>query len=146
MMYAIDRRAVRLEAIGRGLLRYGLALLLLGSGLVKFTPDEAEFIRPLLAGSPLMGWLYNLASVQGASNLIGVVELVLAALLVVHRWWPRGAALGALASAAMFLVTVSFMFTTPDLSPAMGGFLIKDVLLFGVAVWLAGESLRAAAP
>jgi hypothetical protein len=36
--------------------------------------------------------------------------------------------------------------TRPNPSPELLGFLSKDVLLFGIAVWLTGQSLRAAAP
>jgi uncharacterized membrane protein YkgB len=155
MIDAIERRTVArsvlLDArgvgtVGRVVLRYGLVLLLVSSGLAKFTSAEAELIQPLMAHSPLFAWLYGATSVQGASNLIGVVELVLGILLTVHRWWPRLAALGGLAVALEFVFTVSFLFTTPNLSPEMAGFLSKDVMLFGVAVWLTGESLGAAGP
>jgi uncharacterized membrane protein YkgB len=155
MIDAIERRtAVRpvsldargVEIVGRVLLRYGLVFLLVSSALAKFTSAEAELIHPLMAHSPLCAWLYGVTSVQGASNLIGVVELVLGILLTVHRWWPRIAALGGLAVTLEFVFTVSFLFTTPNLSPEMVGFLSKDVMLLGVAVWLTGESLRAARP
>ena len=155
MIDAIERRTVArpvlldacsIETFGRVVLRYGLVLLLVSSGLAKFTSAEAELIQPLMAHSPLFAWLYGVTSVQGASNLIGVVELVLGILVTVHRWWPRVAALAGLAVALEFVFTVSFLFTTPNLSPEMAGFLSKDVMLFGVAVWLTGESLRAARP
>jgi reactive chlorine resistance protein C len=118
--------------------------MLLTSGLTKFTPAEAQFIRPLVGHSPFLAWLYGLTDVQGVSNLIGAVEIGIAALLAVHRWWPRPAAVGGVCGAVQFLITVSFMFTTPSPSPELLGFLSKDVLLFGIAVWLTGESLRVA--
>lgn len=61
--------------------------------------------------------------------------------------------LGSLASIGMFLITLTFLATTPgvwqkeygfpSLSPA-GQFLLKDLVLLGAAIWTAGESLRAA--
>ena len=33
--------------------------------------------------------------------------------------------------------------TTPDLSPAWSGFLMKDLVLLGAALWTAADSLRA---
>jgi reactive chlorine resistance protein C len=149
----IQRRAVArptgvsghsVEVVGRTMLRYGLVFMLLSGGLAKFTADEAQFIQPLVASSPLMAWLYGVTSVQGASNLIGVTELVLALLIAVHRWKPRLAAIGGALCAVEFLTMLSFLFTTPGLPPAMAGFLFKDIMLLGVAVWATGESLRVA--
>ena len=133
------------EAVGGGLLRYGLVVMLLSSGLTKFTPTEAQSIQPLVGHSPFLAWRYGLTDVQGASNLIGVVEIGMAALLALHRWRPGPAAVGGVCGAVQFLITVSFIFTTPNPSPELLGFLSKDVLLFGIAVWLTGQSLRAAA-
>ena len=50
---------------------------------------------------------------------------------------------GGIGAGVTFLVTLSFLFTTPDLSPDTQGFLMKDFMLFGAALWAAGESLRA---
>ena len=85
----------------------GLVLMLLGSGLTKFTPTEAQFIQPLLAHSPFMAWLYGRTDIQGVSNLIAVVDIGLAALLAVHGWRPHLAAVGGVCGAVQFLITVS---------------------------------------
>src|SRR5262245_38177944 len=132
------------ELLGAGILRYGLVLFLVGIGLLKFTEAEALTIQPWVAHSPFLGWLYAVTSVQGASNLIGVVEIALGVLLAVRPWWPRLAALGSLGAAAQFVITLSFLFTTPGLSPDTQGFLLKDVMLLGAALWTAGDALRAA--
>ena len=126
-------------------LRYGLVLFLVGGGLAKFTPTEALTIQPWVAHSPFLGWLYTITSVQGASIAIGVIELILGALLGVRRWWPRLSAVGSLAACIQFVITFSFLFTTPDLSTDTQGFLMKDLILFGAAAWTAADSLRAAA-
>jgi reactive chlorine resistance protein C len=132
------------ERLGGGILRFGLVLLLVGIGLLKFTAAEALAIQPWVAHSPILGWLYGVTSVQMASNLIGIVEVTLGVLLAVSRWWPRLSAIGSLGASVTFLITLSFMCTTPDLSPDTQGFLMKDFMLFGAAVWTAGESLRRA--
>ena len=149
MISAIERprslvgvRAV--GAIAEGILRYGLAFFLLGGGLSKFTEFEAQAIQPWVAHSPLMGWLYGLTSFQGASNLIGAVEIVLAVLLAVGRWLPRLSAAGGLGASVMFLITLSFLFTTPGLSADAQGFLMKDLILLGAALSTAADSLRRA--
>jgi uncharacterized membrane protein YkgB len=141
---AIDIGARVFERVGGGVLRYGLVLLLVGIGLLKFTEAEALAIQSWVAHSPFMGWLYGVTTVQGASSVIGVVEIVTGVLLAVHRWWPRLAAIGGLAASVTFLFTFSFLFTTPDLSPDAQGFLMKDFMLFGAALWATGTSLAAA--
>jgi len=136
-------RARPFELVSSAILRYGLVLFLVLFGLAKFTPVEAETIQPWVAHSPFLGWLYGFASVQGVSNLIGVIELTIAALLAVRHWWPRASFIGSLGAVVTFLITVSFLFTTPDLSPEWSGFLMKDLILAGAALWTAGDALRA---
>lgn len=132
------------ELLGGGILRYGLMLLLLGIGILKFTEPEAVAIEPWVSHSPFLNWLYNVTSVQGASDLIGTVEITIALLLAAYRWFPRLSAIGSLGASITFLLTLSFLFTTPALSPDAAGFLMKDFMLLGAALWTAGESLRRA--
>jgi uncharacterized membrane protein YkgB len=78
-------RARPFELIGGTVLRYGLVLFLVLFGLAKFTEGEAHTIQPWVANSPFLGWLYGVTSVQGASNLIGVIEITIGVLLAVGR-------------------------------------------------------------
>jgi uncharacterized membrane protein YkgB len=138
----------RIGAAGRGVLRWGLVALLLMFGAFKFTAMEAEGIRPLVEHSPFLRWLYPLLGVRGASDLIGVVELLSALLMATRRWSPRLAAYGALLAAATFVVTLSFLVTTPGIfapDNPFGGFILKDVILLGAALATAAEALEAAA-
>ena len=137
-------RARPFELLGGAVLRYALVLFLVLFGLAKFTAPEAETIQPWVANSPFLGWLYALTSVQGASNLIGVIELTVGALLAVRPWWPRASVVGSLGAIVAFVITFSFLFTTPNLSPEWQGFLMKDLVLVGAALWTAGDALRAA--
>ena len=59
--------------------RYGLVITLLLIGVLKFTAGEAQGIQPLVANSPLMFWLYRIFSLQAVSNLIGTIEIAVAA-------------------------------------------------------------------
>jgi uncharacterized membrane protein YkgB len=135
-----------LTRAGQGFSRWSLVLVLIAFGLYKFTAVEAAAIRPMVEHSPLMSWLYRVTSEQGASNVVGLVELITAALLGWHRWSPRVATLGGALAMATFLVTLSFLFTTPGVgeNPDAVGFLIKDVFLFGSALVATAASARAA--
>jgi len=54
----MDQRMVsdRLKLGGTHVARYGLAIVMLWIGGMKFTAYEAEGIRPMVANSPLMRW------------------------------------------------------------------------------------------
>ncbi len=145
----------KMERIGGGIVRYGLALVLGWIGALKFTAYEAKGIAPLVSHSPLISWVYGVMSMQAFSMLLGVVEITLALLIVTRAFAPKVSAVGSLGAALTFLVTLSFLLTTPAmavfqpgygfpaLSPMPGQFLIKDIVLLGASVWTAGEALLA---
>jgi len=140
-------RTERLAAFGRGVLRYGLVALLLLWGGFKFTEFEAEAIRTLVGNHPLMSWMYPAFGVRTTSAIIGMVELAAAALICLRRSRPNLSALGSLIAAGTFVITLSFLFTTPGalaLDNPIGGFLMKDLVLLGAAVYTAAEALEAA--
>jgi uncharacterized membrane protein YkgB len=142
-----------LQFIGMHVTRYGLVLVLLWIGGMKFTAYEAEGIKPLVANSPLMGWVYNLMSVTAFSSLLGVVEIAIGVLIALRPVWPAGSALGSGLAVGMFLTTLSFLVTTPGWEPSLGGFpavsampgqfVLKDIVLLGAALWTAGEAWAA---
>jgi len=144
----------KIEAVGQALTRYGLVIVVGWIGLMKFTRYEAEGIRPFVANSPLLSWVYDLLSVEGFSAVLGVVEVVVALLIASRPVWPRLSALGSALAVGMFLTTLSFVVTTPGVwEPSLGGFpalsaipgqfLIKDLVLLGVSVWTLGEAWEA---
>jgi reactive chlorine resistance protein C len=138
----------RLMAAGRGVLRYGLVALLLMWGGMKFAEFEAKAIEPLLAHHPLMSWMVPALGLRGASAVIGIVELAAVVLICLRRIRPALSALGSLIAAGTFVVTLSFLVTTPGilaLDNPFGGFVMKDLILLGAALYTAAEALEAAA-
>ena len=136
-----------LSDAGLALLRYGLVFLLLLWGSFKFFAFEANGIRPLVQNSPLLFWLYPLFGLRGTSSVIGVVEIAAALLIASRRWYPLFSAYGSLLAALTFATTLSFLVTTPGAlatTSPLSGFLLKDLLLLGAALFTAGESFRAA--
>ena len=137
--------APRLKTIGAFMLRYSLVFFLVFFGVLKWTAAEAKGIEPMVSHSPFLSWLYPTFGVQGGSEVIGVVELLIASLIVVRRWSPRMSAIGSTAAIGMFLVTLSFIVTTPHVGES-AGFLLKDLTLLGAALWTAGEAFDAGRP
>jgi len=143
-----------LENLGANIIRYGLVVILLWVGALKFTAYEAEGIQGLIANSPLMSWMYSVMSVRTASMLIGTIEIVCGLLIAMRPFAPRISAIGSFGAIITFLTTLTFLLTTPGVwqpgygfpfpSPMPGQFIAKDLALLGIAVWSAGEALRAA--
>src|ERR1700754_2932430 len=105
--------AERLNAIGIHITRYGLVIVLLWVGGMKFTAYEAGGIKPLVANSPLMGWAYKVMSEQAFSSLLGVVEIATGLLIALRPAWPLGSAIGSGLALGTFLTTLTLLFTTP---------------------------------
>jgi uncharacterized membrane protein YkgB len=150
--YRSAHAQLKLETLGVSITRYGLVLVLLLIGFLKFTPAEAAGIQPLIAHSPLMSWLYVILSVKGVSNLIGAIEITVAVLMALRPGSAKASFVGSLGSIVTFLLTTSFLFSTPgavQLSHGLpvlgdaGQFLIKDVVLLGASFWTAAEALAA---
>lgn len=148
---APPRMAQSLIRIGRLTSRYGLVVVLAWIGFGKYVKMES---RVLIEHSPLMGWIYDVLSVTAVARLLGTMEIVAAVLIALRPVWPRGSAVGGALAVVLFLGTLSFLFTTPGvvathaggipvLSGLPGQFLLKDLVLLGVAVWTWGDSLGA---
>jgi uncharacterized membrane protein YkgB len=130
--------------LGQMVARYSVVLFFLMFGLAKFTAAEAAAIHPLLVHSPVLFWLPELLDQQLSSDIVGVVEIALALMMASRPFAPRVSAIGSYGIAAALVITLSFLITTPQLDPALQGFIVKDLTLLGVALWTAGEALRAA--
>ncbi len=143
-----------MKCLGGSVLRYGLVAVLLWVGALKFTAYESDGIKPLVSNSPLMSWGYHVMSERGFAALLGVIEITLGVLIAARRISPMASAVGSLGAVFMFLITLTFVLSTPGVwqpgygfpfpSPMPGQFLLKDLLLLGAAVWTAGEALHAA--
>ena len=137
--------------LGQAISRYGLALVLAWIGFGKYIKMES---RVLIEHSPLMSWVYDLFSANTVARGLGTMEIAAALLIVTRPVSPRLSAAGSALAIVLFCGTLSFLFTTPGvvsgfagpipvLSALPGQFLLKDVVLLGVAVWSFSEALQA---
>ena len=135
-----------------GLLRWALVIVFLWFGGMKFTAYEAMGIQPLVAHSPIVGWMYDFLSVRSFSTMLGFIEIGTAALISLRSISPKASAIGSVLAMGLFATTLSFLISTlgweptlgfPALSALPGQFLLKDLVLIGVAVWTLGDSLGA---
>ena len=133
--------------------RYGLVIVLAWFGAMKFTHYESQGISHWVANSPFMSWVYNIMSIDAFGRLNGSIELITAALLAVKPWFPKASVVGGVFVSLFFVTTLSFMITTPGVGEASAGgfpvlsadgeFLMKDIALIGLALWLLADAIDA---
>jgi len=119
---------------------FGTVLILLWVGYFKFTQTEAEAIKPLVINHPLTSWMYSIMSTQLVSNLIGIFEIITAILLLVGLKYKIIAKIASIALIVIFLMTISYLFTTPGTWKTVDGvlisnfFILKDIMYLGFGV------------
>jgi uncharacterized membrane protein YkgB len=142
------RPAARIESIalriGPQFTRYAIVALLFIFGGMKWTAAEASGIQPFVSHSPFFGWLYGPLSVQGVSIVFGIFEVAAGLAIALRPVFPMVSAAGSAFTVVMFLTTLSFLVTTPGLAASPeAGFVMKDIVLLGGAIWTLGEALTA---
>ena len=123
----------------------GTVAILLWIALLKFTPPEANGIKLLVENSPFTSWMYDVWSVSTTAKIIGISEIIIVILIILSIWFSKLRIYATLGMTAMFLVTISFWFTTP----APGGWLqivdglpmpnanrLKDIMFLGFGLML----------
>lgn len=166
---------VKTERLGPNLMRIAIAIVFMWIGALKFVPYEADSITPFVANSPVMSFFYEHPSeykahltregqlvpeqrawqtannTYGFSTGLGIVEWAIALLVLAYPVSKRAALVGAGLAFVTTLVTLSFLFTTPEAwVPALGdaehGFpylsgagrlVIKDTMMLAGA-WIIG--------
>lgn len=152
-MEPTNRHAEIYERLGTLLLRYGLVIIFLWIGGLKFTAYEAKGIEPFLMNSPILSWAYQALGLTTLAHAIGVIEILIGLCIAARAFSPKISWIGSIGSIITYLITLSFMLTTPGIvqmgysfpaiSPMPGQFLLKDLVLLGASIWTAGEALRA---
>lgn len=141
---AADRSASKFYTIA-------LAIIFIWFGGIKFTAGGAMAIEGLVKNSPILSWVYSVFSVQAFAAVLGALEIVIGILLIVGIQNLRVRAVAGLAAVVTFLITLSFMFSTPGVVPEgasfpmlsgmPGEFLLKDLVLLAVswAIFVSGK-------
>jgi uncharacterized membrane protein YkgB len=100
-----------------------------------------------------LSWVYNIMSIDAFGRLNGSIELIVALLLALKPWFPKASVVGGMFASLFFLLTLSFMITTPGVGEASAGgfpvlsadgeFLMKDIANVGLALWLLADAIDA---
>lgn len=149
------QRGEAIARLGGWAITIMLAVIFLWFGSLKFIGFEQEGLVGIVANNPLISWLYVVfGKPAGGAMFLGVFELITGLLIAGRIVDPRLSAIGAAMGVWSFFLTVTCMFTTPGviqpgwegtlaLSPGLGAFLVKDIVLLSACLWLLGASLTA---
>jgi uncharacterized membrane protein YkgB len=153
-MTADELRSSRTTPNAALVARYAMVIVIAWFGAMKFTYYESHGIAPLVANSPYMSWLFGIMSISTFGRFLGSFELFAAVLLALKPWFPKASVLGGLLASLFFLNTLGFMITTPGIGEASAGgfpvlsangqFLMKDIALLGLSLWLLADAIDAA--
>lgn len=136
------------------LLRASMVIIFFFFGYQKWFEYEAQVLIPYISNGPLIAWMYPVFGIRGASWFLGVSEWTFGALIFAGFWNKRLGMLGAAGSVVTFIMTVTIIPFMPHGwaasaggFPAMVGnvpFLMKDVVLLAVSVYLLKEDVARA--
>ncbi|AHE57337.1 hypothetical protein NX02_28810 [Sphingomonas sanxanigenens DSM 19645 = NX02] len=136
-------------------LRWTMVLIFALFGISKFAAYEAAGVAMIAGKHPLFSWMYALWGEQGASNLIGTVELLTGAMIALGAFSTRASVLGGAMGVATFCITLTFSFGAPAFWQAgygapflgqTGQFLMKDAVLLAACFAIAVNGLRRMQP
>jgi uncharacterized membrane protein YkgB len=115
----------------------GTVIILIWGGLFKFTAVEAGAIKGLVENHFAMSWMYKVMSIQQVSNFIGVFEVLTGIGLLASLFFKRIGLYAGFASVTIFVTTLSFLITTPDVFKIVEGFPVTDFFILKDIPYLA---------
>ena len=140
-------KKINYESLGYAISVSGVAIILLWIGIFKFSPTEAVGIEVYVKNSFLMNWMYKITDLQGVSNFIGTLEIITGTGLLLHFFWKPAGIISGLFSAVTFIMTLTFLFTTPKVNAIVDGFpvtdffVLKDIMALGISLMVFGKSI-----
>lgn len=142
----------KITKFGIGGIYVAMTIIYLWFGGMKFTSYEANGIHGFVSNSPLLSWMYSFLSIQGFSNFLGVLEISVG-LLIAARVFSLSSQSWAVyfQPDSFYDIVVHADYTRcfeaslgfPAISVVPGQFLLKDLGLFVVSIFIVGTSLTA---
>ncbi len=138
MKTSIINTIATLDSLGKSAIRFGIVVVFLWIGGLKFFTYEADGIVPFVANSPFMSFFYNHSTeykthqnkegeiiaanhkwhqknnTYGFSRGLGIFLVAVALLVALHRVAPLASMVGSILVFVMTLGTLSFLITTPE--------------------------------
>lgn len=135
------------------ILSVALAVIFIWFGGIKYTAGGASGVDGLVNNSPILSWVNDSFSIKTFGALLGTLEIVTGIVLLLGIKYLKFRAIGGFAAIITFVVTLSFLLTTPGVVPEgasfpvlsgnPGEFLLKDIVLLAVSYVLFSSAKHA---
>jgi uncharacterized membrane protein YkgB len=138
-----------LKTLGVFILRYGLGIVIIWLGFLKFKNFEANYTRELIS-SGYMSWLLKYITPYALNHIVAYIQIVVGIFIMLKPISRVLSFWGGVVAAIMFSFSISLLFSSnivwligygfPELSK-IGQTVLKDVVLLGAAAWCVGDSM-----
>lgn len=138
-----------LKSLGQFIFRYGLALVFIWLGWLKFKNSEADYLQDILKNSYLFSWMLKYLTAYTFSLIVAYLQLIIGILLLLKPVAKKLSFIGSILATIVLVLSVSTLFTSdyvwqagygfPELSK-VGQSMLKDLILLGAALWCVGDS------
>ncbi len=138
-----------LKTFGTFILRYGLGIVIIWLGYLKFKNVEAEYTRELISGG-YVSWILKYITPYALTQIIAYLQILVGFLIMLKPISKSLSFWAGIVAVIMFVFSLSLLFTShfvwlngygfPELSKA-GQLVLKDFVLLGAAAWCVGDSL-----
>lgn len=138
MKTSILKTIANLDQLGKNAIRFGIVIVFIWIGGLKFFAYEADGIVPFVANSPFMSFFYNhpeeykthmnkegeliaanhewnaANNTYGLANALGGFLVILGVFVALHKVAPLPSMIASMLIFIMTLGTLSFLITTPE--------------------------------
>ncbi len=130
--------------------RYGLGLVFIWLGYLKFKNSEADYLKDILQNSSLFGWMLKYITAYTFSMVIAYLQIAIGLFIVLKPVSKKLSLFGGILAIIVLGLSVLTLFSSayvwqsgygfPELSK-LGQSILKDLILFGAAIWCVGDSI-----
>lgn len=131
------------------ILRYGLALVFIWLGWLKFKNTEADYLNDILKNSSLFAWMLKYITAYTFSLIVAYLQLAIGILLLLKPASKKLAFAGGIMAVVILSLSVTTLCTSayvwqsgygfPELSK-VGQSMLKDLVLLGAAAWCVSDA------
>jgi len=137
------------KTLGQFIFRYGLGLVFIWMGVLKFKNSEADYLKEILQNSSLFSWMLKYVTAYTFTLIVAYLQIGIGLLIVLKPVSRKLSMIGGLLALVVLGLSVLTLFTSgyvwqtgygfPELSK-VGQSILKDVILLGAAAWCIGDS------
>ncbi|ASB49117.1 YkgB family protein [Alkalitalea saponilacus] len=137
-------------SLARFLFRYGLGIILIWLGVLKFKNTEAHYIEQAMSQTVLFSWMLKYITIYAFTSIIAWMQIISGLFIMLKPVSRKLSVWGGVLAMVIFFAGILVFFSSgvvwhsgygfPELSRAGQAFL-KDFILFGAAAWCLSDSL-----